>query len=103
MSKANAQWFAQNVGAIMPVSGGTEGVELSSAVQSATAIAEAAGDDIFDTQTDAWYTPLNDEMRDRTGDLMTGRMTPEQWIEAMQTKADEIKADDAIPKYERSA
>jgi N-acetylglucosamine transport system substrate-binding protein len=103
MSKANAQWFAQNVGAIMPVLGGTEGVELSSAVMSATAIAEAAGNDIFDTLTDEWYPPLNDEMRDRTGDLMTGRMTPEQWIEAMQAKSDEIKADPDIPKYERTA
>lgn len=103
MSKANAQWFAQNVGAIMPVQGGTEGVELSSAVQSATAIAEAAGDDIFDTQTDAWYTPLNDELRDRTGDLMTGRITPEQWIEAVQAKVEEVKADDTIPKYQRSS
>jgi N-acetylglucosamine transport system substrate-binding protein len=103
MSKANAQWFAQNVGAIMPVIGGTAGVELSSAVQSATQIAESAGDDIFDSQIGAWYTPLNDEMRDRTGDLMTGRMSPEQWIEAMQAKADEVKADPDIPKYERTA
>ncbi|MCB0106795.1 MAG: N-acetylglucosamine/diacetylchitobiose ABC transporter substrate-binding protein [Caldilineaceae bacterium] len=101
MSKANAQWFAQNVGAIMAVSGGTEGVELSSAVQSATALVEAAGDNIFDYQIDAWYTPLNDEMRDRTGDLMTGRMSPEEWADALQAKADEIKADDTIPKYSR--
>ncbi len=103
MSKENAQWFAQNVGAIMPVVGGTEGIELSSAVQSATAIAEAAGDNIFDYQIDAWYTPLNEEMRDRTGDLMTGRITPEEWIDAVQAKADEVKADDSIPKYTRSA
>lgn len=103
MSKENAKWFAQNVGAIMPVMGGTEGVELSSAVLSATAMAEAAGDNIFDTQTDAWYTPLNDEMRDRTGDLLTGRITPEQWVEALQAKADEVKADDSIPKYERAS
>ncbi|HRW08681.1 MAG TPA: extracellular solute-binding protein, partial [Caldilineaceae bacterium] len=101
MSKANAQWFAQNVGAIMAVSGGTDGVELSSAVQSATALVEAAGDNIFDYQIDAWYTPLNDEMRDRTGDLMTGRMSPEEWADALQAKADEIKADDTIPKYSR--
>ncbi|MEZ4638235.1 MAG: extracellular solute-binding protein [Caldilineaceae bacterium] len=103
MSKENAKWFAQNVGAIMPVIGGTEGVELSSAVRSATGIAEAAGDNIFDYQIDAWYTDLNNEMRDRTGDLLTGRMTPEQWVEAMQAKADETKADDAIPKYERTS
>ncbi|MEZ4622743.1 MAG: hypothetical protein R2867_45595 [Caldilineaceae bacterium] len=76
-------------------------MELSSAVQSATALVEAAGDNIFDYQIDAWYTPLNDEMRDRTGDLMTGRMSPEEWADALQAKADEIKADDTIPKYSR--
>ncbi len=103
MSKENAKWFAQNVGAIMPVIGGTEGVELSSAVQSATAMADAAGDAIFDYQIDAWYTSLNDEARDRTGDLMTGRISPEQWIEAMQAKVEETKADDSIPKYERTS
>lgn len=103
MSKANAQWFAQNVGAIMPVAGGTEGVDLSSAVQSATAVLDAAGDNIFNYQLGSWYTPLNDERRDRTGDLMTGRISPEEWIEAIQAKADEVKADDTIPKYTRSA
>ena len=56
MSKENAKWFAQNVGAIMPVIGGTEGVELSPAVMSATAIAEASGDATFDYMWKTWYT-----------------------------------------------
>jgi N-acetylglucosamine transport system substrate-binding protein len=103
MSKENAKWFAQNVSAIMPVIGGSEGIELSSALASAIEIAEASGDATFDDSWDQWYTPLNDETRDRTGDLLTGRITPEQWIEAVQAKADEVKADPAIPKYERTA
>lgn len=103
MSKENAKWFAQNVSAIMPVFGGTEGIELSSALASAIEIAEASGEATFNDQWDSWYTPLSEEARDRTGDLMTGRITPEQWIEAVQAKADEVKADPAIPKYERSA
>ena len=40
-------------------------------------------------------------MRDRTGDLMTGRISPEEWIDAIQAKADEVKGDDSIPKYSR--
>ncbi len=103
MSKENAKWFAQNVSAIMPVFGGSEGIELSSALASAIEISEASGEDTFDDQWDTWYTPLHDEARDRTGDLLTGRITPEQWIEAIQAKADEVKADEAIPKYERTA
>jgi N-acetylglucosamine transport system substrate-binding protein len=86
----------------MPVFGGTEGVELSSAVISATGIAETSGDKTFNDMWDEWYQPLSDETRDRTGDLMTGRITPEEWIEAVQKKADEVKADPAIIKYERT-
>jgi N-acetylglucosamine transport system substrate-binding protein len=103
MSKENAKWFAQNVSAIMPVFGGSEGIELSSALASAIEISEASGEATFNDQWDSWYTPLHDEARDRTGDLMTGRISPEQWIEAVQAKADEVKADDSIPKYERTA
>lgn len=101
MSKANAQFFAENVSAIMPVTGGDEGIELSSALQSAIAIADAAGDEQFEYLLDGWYRDLNDELRDRTGDLLTGRMTPEEWIDAVQSKADEVKADDSIVKYTR--
>jgi hypothetical protein len=36
------------------------------------------------------------------GDLLTLRITPEQFVEAVQAKADEIKANPDIPKYTRS-
>ena len=36
LSKESAKWFAQNVGSIMPVVGGAEGVDLSSAMTSTT-------------------------------------------------------------------
>ena len=60
MSKENAKWFAQNVGAIMPVQGGTEGVELSPAVIAATAIADASGEATFDYM---WKTGTRDHRR----------------------------------------
>ena len=44
MSKEGAKFFAQKVGSIMPVVGGAEGVELSSAMTSALCAVEAAGD-----------------------------------------------------------
>lgn len=103
MSKANAQWFAENVSAIMPVMGGTEGVELSSAVESATAIADASGESTFDYSWKNWYRPISDETRDRTGDLLTGRITPQEWADSVQAVADAVLEDDAIPKYERAS
>jgi len=101
MSKANAQWFAKNVSAIMPVFGGTEGVELSSAVVSATSIAEASGDQTFDYSWKGWYRDIADETRDRTGDLLTGRITPEEWIDALEEKVAQVKDDPDVPKYTR--
>ena len=32
---------------------------------------------------------------------MTGRITPEEFIERVQEVADEVKADEDIPKYTR--
>jgi len=105
MSKENAKFFAQNVGVIMPVIGGTEGVELSSALESALAAVDAAGDETFTEKVylGAWYTALHDDVRDRMGDLLTKRITPEEFVAAMQETADKVKADPDIPKYHAEA
>lgn len=102
LSKESAKYFAQNVSSIMPVAGGTEGVEVSSGMSSALAAVEAAGENIFTYRFSEWYTDLSFEVRDRTGDLMTGRIAPEEFIERVQAKADEVKANPDIPKYTRS-
>jgi N-acetylglucosamine transport system substrate-binding protein len=99
LSKTNAQFFAKEISAIMPVQGGSEGIELSTALQSALDAAEAAGDDLFNYRYKDWYTPLNNAVRDNMGELLTKRITPEQFVENVQAVADEVKADDDIPKY----
>jgi N-acetylglucosamine transport system substrate-binding protein len=104
MSKENAKWFAQNVGAIMPVAGGTEGVELSPAVVSAVAAAEASGEDTFNYMWGGgvkWYFDLDTEAADRTGDLLTGRISPDEWMEAMEAMAAQTREDPDIIKYTR--
>ncbi|MEA3338162.1 MAG: N-acetylglucosamine/diacetylchitobiose ABC transporter substrate-binding protein [Chloroflexota bacterium] len=105
MSKENAKFFANNVGVIMPIIGGTEGVELSSALESALGALDGAGDDIFADKfyLGGWYTDLKNEVKDRTGDLLTNRITVDEFIEAMQSKADEIKADPDVTKYTRES
>ncbi len=102
MSRENAKWFAQNVGAIMPVLGGTEGVELSPAVVSAVAAAEASGDDTFNFNWGNWYNDLNVESQGRMSDLLTGRITPEEWMEAMEAMSAQVKEDPDVIKYTRS-
>ena len=102
LSKDSAKYFAQNVSSIMPVAGGTEGVEVSSGMTSALEAVEAAGQAIFTYRYESWYTDLSFETRDRMGDLLTNRITPEEFVQAVQAKADAIKADANIQKYTRS-
>lgn len=102
LSRESAKYFAENVSSIMPVEGGTEGVEVSSGMASALEAVETAGDNIFTYRFTEWYTDLGFEARDRMGDLLTLRITPEEFVESVQAKADEIKANPDIPKYTRS-
>ncbi len=103
LSKANAQFFAKEISAIMPVFGGSDGVELSPALVSALDAVEAAGDEVFDRRYPGWYSDINTAARDNMGELMTGRISPEEFCENMQEVADEVKDDDDIPKYTREA
>ncbi|MCY4464017.1 MAG: N-acetylglucosamine/diacetylchitobiose ABC transporter substrate-binding protein [Chloroflexi bacterium] len=98
LSKANAQFFAKEISAIMPVFGGSEGVELSSALQSALEAAEAANGG-FNYLSRGWYSDLWTAVKNATGELLTNRVSPEQFADTVQAAADEVKADDDIPKY----
>ncbi|MCA9836646.1 MAG: N-acetylglucosamine/diacetylchitobiose ABC transporter substrate-binding protein [Trueperaceae bacterium] len=103
LSKESAKWFAQNVGSIMPVVGGAEGVELSSAMTSALSVVEQAGNDILSRPSyTTWYSDLNEEAKLSMGALLTGRATAEEFVERVQEVADDVKNDPDIPKYERS-
>lgn len=98
LSKANAQFFAKEISAIMPVFGGSEGVDLSSALTSALQAAEAANGG-FNYLSRGWYSDLWKAVKNATGELLTNRISPEQFADTVQAAADEVKADDDIPKY----
>ncbi len=72
-------------------------------MQSALDAVDAAGEGIFNYNFTTWYTDLSNETRDRTGDLMTGRISPDEWIESVQAMADEIKDDPDVEKYTRES
>lgn len=103
LSKESAKFFAENVGTIMPVIGGTEGVQLSSALESALTAVDAAGESTFTPNyyLAGWYSDLSTEVRDRLGDLLTGRISVDEFIDAVQDRADRVKADPEITKYRR--
>ncbi|MCY4144864.1 MAG: N-acetylglucosamine/diacetylchitobiose ABC transporter substrate-binding protein [Chloroflexi bacterium] len=101
LSKANAGFFAKEISAIMPVFGGSESVELSGALTSALQAVEAANGG-FNVLYGGWYSDLRTQVNNSTGELMTGRITPEQFAETVQASADAVKADSDIPKYTRA-
>jgi N-acetylglucosamine transport system substrate-binding protein len=101
LSRESAKYFAQNVSSIMPVIGGTEGIEVSSGMRSALEAVENAGDEIFTYRFPDWYRPLNEEVEERTSELLTNRISPEEFVERIQAVADQVRADDAIQKYTR--
>ncbi len=98
LSRANAQFFAKEISAIMPVFGGSEGIELSSALQSALEVAEAANGG-FNYLSRGWYSDLWTAAKNATGELLTNRISPDQFVETVQAAADAVRDDDDIPKY----
>ena len=103
LSKQSAAWFAKNVGSVMPVIGGAEGVELSSAMTSALAAVENAGPNILDRPSfSGWYSDIMEEAKNSMGSLLTGKISAEKFIERVQEVADEVKEDEDIPKYTRA-
>lgn len=102
ISKESAKYFAVNVSAMMPVVGGTEGVTVSTAVQSAVDMVEQVGDDVFPgLRYGGWYSDLSNEATAMMGEMLTGRITPEQFVENVQAMADQVKADPEVTKFTR--
>ncbi|MEZ4736569.1 MAG: N-acetylglucosamine/diacetylchitobiose ABC transporter substrate-binding protein [Caldilineaceae bacterium] len=103
MSKASAKYFAENVSAIMPVIGGTEGANVSAGMQSALALADSSGGANVLFRFADWYNKGKEQLEIRTGELMTGAITPAEFVDAMQKTADEIAQDPDTVKFQRES
>ena len=104
ISKDSAKYFAVNVSAMMPVIGGTEGVTISTGMQSAVAMAEACAGNVFPfMRYGGWYSDLGKEVDAKMGDLLTKRISPAEFIEAAQAMADKVKADPDVTKFTRQS
>lgn len=99
LSKDSAKYFAENVRAIMPVFGGTEGANLSDAVKSAVALAEGGSPVVWNLPN--WYSSFSKDLETKTGELMTGTIKPADFIAAMQKSADTVAADPDVKKFKR--
>ena len=102
ISKDSAKYFAENVRAVMPVMGGTEGATLSAAVKSAVALADSAKGVTVLWNLPNWYSSINKDLETKTGELMTGTIKPADFIAAMQKSSDAVAKDPDIKKFTRT-
>jgi len=102
LSKDSAKYFAENVRAVMPVMGGTEGAKLSEAVKSAVTLADGAKGVTVLWNLPNWYSSFQKELETRTGELMTGTIKPADFITVMQKAADAVAKDPDIKKFKRT-
>ena len=104
ISKDSAKNFAVNVSAMMPVVGGTDGVKISTGMQSAVDMVKACDGKVFPwTRFGGWYSDLNKEVGAKTGDLLTKRITVDEYIAGIQKMADKVKADPDVTKFTRKS
>ncbi|TDD15896.1 N-acetylglucosamine/diacetylchitobiose ABC transporter substrate-binding protein [Nonomuraea diastatica] len=103
VSKEGARAYTRASGWLTTVPGAADGLDLSPGTlvsQQALATAGAAKA-LITWKWNGWYQPLLYEIRDATNALMYGRVTAAEFTRRMQKKADEIKADSTIKKYQR--
>lgn len=104
ISRAASKYFAENVSSLMPVKMAGAELNATEGVKSAIAIVENAGANIIEFNLPNWYSSFEkDALSPGTGELLTGVIKPEEFVEKMQKKADEIAADPDIPKFKREA
>nr|PZN43265.1 MAG: carbohydrate ABC transporter, N-acetylglucosamine/diacetylchitobiose-binding protein [Actinomycetota bacterium] len=101
LSKQGAGQFTELVSTLTVVKGAAEGRKLSPGLASASAALKAAGDNTVYFRFRQWYAELHDEVAAATGQLMSGRLTPQAWSERIQRKAEQIKRDDSVKKFQR--
>ncbi|MCC3765657.1 N-acetylglucosamine/diacetylchitobiose ABC transporter substrate-binding protein [Glycomyces sp. TRM65418] len=95
LSQEGAQVFGDTVQAATVV----KGVELDNPAAKMTDALVSNPDDLFQPRFRFWYTKMNEEVRPALGALLSGDATPEEFIDRMQTAADETAADDTIEKF----
>jgi N-acetylglucosamine transport system substrate-binding protein len=100
-SKQIAKGFVQSAKALPVVIGAAEGLTLTSGLQSVADSVKAAGANVFSFRFRTWYGPIAKATDDATGELLTKRINPQQWVERVQKAADEVKKDSSVKKHQR--
>ena len=101
LSEASSKNFTSKVKSLSAFNGGTDGLTLTTALQSGVDALAKAGDNVLNPRLQDWYVALEKEKIGVgvLGELMAGRMTPAEAITKAQAYADETAKDDSIKHY----
>ncbi|GGX26379.1 N-acetylglucosamine/diacetylchitobiose ABC transporter substrate-binding protein [Streptomyces chryseus] len=101
LSEASSKNFTQSVKSLTALNGGTDGIELTPGLRSATAALEKAGDNVVNPRLQDWYVKLQKEQIGVAGlgEMMAGRATPAETIKKIQGFADAAAKDQSIKHY----
>lgn len=101
VSKEGAGKYSGLVSTLTTVQGAELPADAKPGLKSAAAALAAAGTNTVDWRFNGWYAELATELDAATGQLMTGRITADQWADRLQKKADAVKKDSSIKKFSR--
>lgn len=94
--------FSEFTKSLTVVLNSAEGLELGSAFASAQEAITAAGTDTF-TALYSRYADLDEESKYQFGALLTGQTGVEDMVSALQDLTDQLRDDDSIQKFPRTA
>ncbi|AWS41338.1 N-acetylglucosamine/diacetylchitobiose ABC transporter substrate-binding protein [Streptosporangium sp. 'caverna'] len=101
LSKEGAGKFMELVSTLTVVKGAGEGQTLKPGLKSASTALTAAGDNAVWFLFRKWYVDMHDEVAAASGQLMSGKLTVDEWTDRAQKKADSIKSDSSVKKFTR--
>jgi N-acetylglucosamine transport system substrate-binding protein len=102
-SLEGARFFSEATKSLTVVDGAAEGLDLGTAFASVEEAIANAGENTFVSRWGGWYADLNELAETSFNELMTGQKTPDELIEAMQAKVNEVRENPDIPKFTRTA
>ncbi|MEV6792118.1 N-acetylglucosamine/diacetylchitobiose ABC transporter substrate-binding protein [Streptomyces sp. NPDC051320] len=101
LSEASSKNFTSKVKSLSALNGGTDGLTLSTALQSGIDALKAAGTNVLNPRLQDWYVKLQKEQIGVSvlGEMMAGRMTPAEAVKKCQAYADAAAKDQSIKHY----
>lgn len=101
LGRKSTQNFIKAVSSLTSLNGGTEGLTLPPGLASSQEALTKAGKNVVNPRLQDWYVTLQKEKIGKAalGEMMAGRLTPDETIKKIQKFTDETRKDDSVKKY----